>query len=54
MNKIDHFKIFVLCSSDVTSNVYHLHIKRIHSVYFSYIIIDDTLPWTYIIVISKF
>jgi hypothetical protein len=30
MNKIDHFKVVVLCSYDVAVNVDHLHIKRIH------------------------
>jgi hypothetical protein len=30
MNKIDHFNIFVLDSGDVTTDVDHLHVKRIH------------------------
>jgi hypothetical protein len=30
MNKIDHFKFFILCSSDATADVNHLHVKRIH------------------------
>jgi hypothetical protein len=30
MNKIDHFKIFILYSGDIASDVYHLHVKRIH------------------------
>jgi hypothetical protein len=30
MNEIDHFNIFVLCSGDVTADIDHLHIKRIH------------------------
>jgi hypothetical protein len=30
MNEIDHFKKFVLCNDDVTSNINHLHIKRIY------------------------
>jgi hypothetical protein len=37
LNEIDHFKIFVICSGDVD----HLHIKRIHLVGFSYIVIED-------------
>jgi hypothetical protein len=41
MNDIDHFKAFVLCSSDVTVN--HLYVKRIHLVSFSYIVIEDTM-----------
>jgi hypothetical protein len=41
MNEIDHFKKFILCNSDVTSNVDHLHIKRIHLLSFSYIVIED-------------
>jgi hypothetical protein len=41
MNEIDHFKIFVFCSGDVTTDVDHLHIKRIHLVNSSYIVIDD-------------
>jgi hypothetical protein len=38
MNEIDHFNVFVLYNSDVD----HLHIKRIHLVCFSYIVIEDT------------
>jgi hypothetical protein len=30
MNVIDLFKKFVLCSGDVTANVDHFHIKRVH------------------------
>jgi hypothetical protein len=30
MNEINHFKKFVLCSGDVTVDVEHLFIKRIH------------------------
>jgi hypothetical protein len=41
MNEIDYFKIFVFYSGDVTTDVDHLHIKRIHLVNFSYIVIDD-------------
>jgi hypothetical protein len=41
MNCIDHFKIFVLYSDDVTADMDHLHVKRIHLVSFSYIVIDD-------------
>jgi hypothetical protein len=41
MNEIDHFKVFVLYNSDVTTDVDHLHIKRIQLMSFSYIIIDD-------------
>jgi hypothetical protein len=42
MNEIDHFKVFILYSGDVTADVDHLHIKRIHLVGFSYIVIEDT------------
>jgi hypothetical protein len=41
MNEIDHFKKIVLCSGDVTADVDHLHVKRIHLVGFSYIVIED-------------
>jgi hypothetical protein len=41
MNEIDHFKVFVLCSSDVTTDVDNMHVKRIHLVDFSYIVIVD-------------
>jgi hypothetical protein len=44
MNEIDHFKIFILCSDDVVTDVDHLHVKRIHLVYlvgFSYIVMED-------------
>jgi hypothetical protein len=30
MNKISHFKVFVLYSYDVIADVDHLHVKRIH------------------------
>jgi hypothetical protein len=30
MNEIDHFKVFVLCSSDVETDVDHFLVKRIH------------------------
>jgi hypothetical protein len=30
MNVIDHFKVFILCSDDMTADVDHLHVKRIY------------------------
>jgi hypothetical protein len=30
MNKIDHFKVFLLCSYDVIGDIDHLYIKRIY------------------------
>jgi hypothetical protein len=30
MNEIDYFKVFILCSGDVTADVNHLHVKRIY------------------------
>jgi hypothetical protein len=42
MNKIDHFKVFVLCSDDVAADVDRVHVKRIHLVSFSYIVIEDS------------
>jgi hypothetical protein len=30
MNEIDHFKVFILCNSDMAADVNHLHVKRIH------------------------
>jgi hypothetical protein len=44
MNEIDYFKVFVLLSGDVAANVDHLHVKKIHLVSFSYIVIDDYNP----------
>jgi hypothetical protein len=41
MSGINHFKVFIMCSDDVPADVDHLHIKRIHLVNFSYIIIED-------------
>jgi hypothetical protein len=41
MNEIDYFKVFVLCSGDVTADVDYLHVKRINLVGFSYIVIED-------------
>jgi hypothetical protein len=29
MNEIDYFKVFVIYSSDVIADVYHLYIKKI-------------------------
>jgi hypothetical protein len=43
MNEIDYFKVFVFCSGDVAADVDHLHVKRIHLVGFSYIVIEDTV-----------
>ncbi len=44
MSEINHFKVFIMCSGDVT-DVDHLHVKRIHLVHlvgFSYIVIEDS------------
>jgi hypothetical protein len=41
MNEIDHFKVFVLYSNNVVADVDYLHVKRIHLVGFSYIVIED-------------
>jgi hypothetical protein len=41
MSEINHFKNFVLCSGDVAADVDNLHVKRIHLVGYSYIVIDD-------------
>jgi hypothetical protein len=41
MNEIGHFNVFVLCSGDVPADMDHLHVKRIHLVDFSYIVIED-------------
>jgi hypothetical protein len=30
MNKIDYFKLFVLCNDDVAADIDHLHVKRIY------------------------
>jgi hypothetical protein len=42
MNKIGHFNFFILCSGDMSTDLDHLHIKRIHLVSFSYIVIEDS------------
>jgi hypothetical protein len=42
MNKIGHFNFFILYSGDVTADADHLHIKKIHLVDLSYIVIEDT------------
>jgi hypothetical protein len=41
VNEIDHFKFFILSSGDVTADVNHMHIKRIHLVDFSCTVIED-------------
>jgi hypothetical protein len=38
MNEINYFKVFIICSDDVTADVDHLHVKRTHVVDFSYIV----------------
>jgi hypothetical protein len=48
MNGIDHFKFFILCSGDMTANIDHLYVKRIHLVHlvrFSYTVIEDEIVW---------
>jgi hypothetical protein len=40
MNEFDHFKVFILCYGDVAVDVNHLHVKRIHLVSFSYIVVN--------------
>jgi hypothetical protein len=39
MNEINHFKVFIMYSDDVTADMDHLHVKRIHLVCFSSIVI---------------
>jgi hypothetical protein len=41
MSEINHFKVLVLYSGDVVANVDHLHVKKIHLVSSSYIVIED-------------
>jgi hypothetical protein len=41
MGAINHLKFFIMYSDDITTDVYHLHIKRIHLMSFSYIVIED-------------
>jgi hypothetical protein len=36
VNEIDHFKVFILCSCDVTADVDHLHVKIIHQWFLLY------------------
>jgi hypothetical protein len=51
MNEFDHFKGFILYTGDVTVDVHHLHVKKIHLVSFSYIVIEDLLYVQYCIII---
>jgi hypothetical protein len=41
MNEIVHFKVFLLYNGDVAADMEYLHVKRIHLVSFSYIVIED-------------
>jgi hypothetical protein len=41
MNDIDHFKFFIFYIDDVTSDINHLYVKRIHLMSFTYIVIKD-------------
>jgi hypothetical protein len=43
MSEINHFKVFVLYSGNVTADVDNLHVKRIHLVNFSYIVIKNMI-----------
>jgi hypothetical protein len=43
MREINHLKNFIIYSDDVTADVDHLHIKRIHLMCFSYIVIEDEI-----------
>jgi hypothetical protein len=45
MNEFDHFKVFILYSGDVITDIDHLYIKKIHLVRFSYIVIEDSVFW---------
>jgi hypothetical protein len=36
MNETDHFKVFVLCSDDVTADVYHVYIREFTSGFLLY------------------
>jgi hypothetical protein len=40
MNEFDHFKVFIVCSGDVTADMDHLYVKRIHLMSFSYIVVN--------------
>jgi hypothetical protein len=41
MREINYFKVFIMYSNDVAADVDYLHVKRIHLVSFSYIVIED-------------
>jgi hypothetical protein len=41
MSEINHFNVFITYSNDVAADVDHLHVKRIHLVGFSYILMED-------------
>jgi hypothetical protein len=40
MSEINHFKVFIMCSDNVAADVDYLHVRRIHLVCFSYIVIE--------------
>jgi hypothetical protein len=42
MSEINHFKVFIISSDDMVADLDHLHVKRIHLVNFSYIVIEDS------------
>jgi hypothetical protein len=41
MSEINHFKVFIMYNDDITTDIDHLHVKRIHLMDFSYIVIED-------------
>jgi hypothetical protein len=48
MCEINHFKSFILCSCDMTADVDHLHVKRIHLEFLVghlYIVRVDNAQW---------
>jgi hypothetical protein len=55
MSEINYFKKIIMCSDDMTADVYQLYVKKIHLVGFSYIVIEDvqTTKWLVLKIIRK-
>jgi hypothetical protein len=52
MNKIDHFNFLYFIVGDVVAGVDHLHLKWIHLVSCSYIVIEDNMGYTQNMMVS--
>jgi hypothetical protein len=41
VNEINYFKVYILCSGDMSADIDQLHVKKIQLVDLSYIVMED-------------